>query len=511
MDRKTLLAIGLSLLIFVGWQKYYIEPRLPKTAPVSAQVTTAPGTTAAPTSPTTAPQAIEQKQVVAKSTEIATASGPAYIGDAGKFFTDWKVTQYRTSVDKAAPIIDLGTLTHGQGGEGELAFDLPEYGYLNNVQGTMVASDKGAIWTYEDANVKLTREFSYGADKNYVVLLLNPQFKAKKPAYEFVSLSSKSPPEALEEADRQLMAYQGTTLERLHLGDVKPVQDLPGITKWIGAQNRYFLLAFVPDEAGSRALGQSLGEKNAKVSLVYPITGNTVRIPLKAYFGPKEMNVLHSVEPSLDLTIDFGWFTFFAYPILKVMKWINESVGNWGIAIILLTLLIKLLTFPLTYKSMKSMKKIAALQPQMNSLREKYKDDKEALNREMMTFMKTQGYNPVAGCLPILVQMPVFFALYRVLYSSIELYQAPFFGWIHDLSLKDPLYITPVVLTALMWFQQKLTPMTTTDPMQAKLLQYMPLFFGLMMLNLPAGLTIYMLVNAAASIVQQQYINKKLA
>jgi YidC/Oxa1 family membrane protein insertase len=223
------------------------------------------------------------------------------------------------------------------------------------------------------------------------------------------------------------------------------------------------------------------------------------------------MNALHAVEPTLDFTIDFGWFTFFAYPILRVMKWINAGVGNWGLAIILLTLLIKALTFPLTYKSTKSMKKIANLQPQMNALREKHKNDKEALNREMIVFMKTQGYNPVAGCLPILIQMPVFFALYRVLYSSIELYQAPFFGWIHDLSLKDPLYITPVILTGVMWLQQKLTPNTATDPTQAKMLQYMPLFFGLMMLNLPAGLTIYMLVNAAASVAQQKYINKKLA
>jgi len=252
---------------------------------------------------------------------------------------------------------------------------------------------------------------------------------------------------------------------------------------------------------------------DGKISLVYPVTGNSLRIPMKAYFGPKEMNSLHAVEPSLDLTIDFGWFTIFAYPILKVMKWIFSIsfIQNWGIAIVLLTLFIKIITFPLTYKSMKSMKNIAKLQPQMNALKDKHKDDKEALNREMITFMKTQGYNPVAGCLPMIIQMPVFFALYRVLYSSIELYQAPFFGWIHDLSVKDPFYITPVLLTGLMWFQQKITPTTTTDPAQAKMLQYMPLFFGLMMLNLPAGLTIYMLVNAAASIVQQRYLNKKLA
>ena len=192
------------------------------------------------------------------------------------------------------------------------------------------------------------------------------------------------------------------------------------------------------------------------------------------------------------------------------MKKIKEWVKNWGIAIILLTLLIKLLTFPLTYKSMASMKKMAALQPQLNALKEKHANDKEALNRELLTFMRTNGYNPMSGCLPMLIQMPVFFALYRVLYSSIELYQAPFFGWITDLSLKDPYYITPVLLTGFMYLQQKLTPSTISDPMQAKMMQWMPVFFGVLMINLPSGLTIYMLVNAIASIFQQMYLNKKL-
>jgi YidC/Oxa1 family membrane protein insertase len=526
MDRRTLIAIGLSLAFFVAWQKLYIEPRMPKPSASSPASVVAPGAvSSAPTAPTSttnaaAPIPVSAKPVEVKTTDIETGTGKASIGDAGKFFTNWKLDMYRMSMDKTAPGVDLASVTHGAyaaggyAGEGELAFDLPELAYANNVQGTMKATDTAATWSYEDANLKLTREYAYGKDKTYVDLVLTAEFKTKRPGFAFVSLTAQSPQDDGEEADRQLLLYQGTSLERLHLGDVKPVQDLPGVTKWIGAQSRYFLMALVPAEASPRALAQSIGPedaKHAKINLVYPVTTNILRIPMKVYFGPKEMDALHAVDPSLDLTIDFGWFTFFAYPILRVMKWINEGVHNWGLAIILLTLLIKILTFPLTYKSTKSMKKIAKLQPQMKALQDKYKDDKETLNREMITFMKTQGYNPVAGCLPILIQMPVFFALYRVLYSSIELYQAPFFGWIHDLSNKDPYYITPVILTGLMWVQQKLTPNTATDPMQAKMLQYMPLMFGLMMLNLPAGLTIYMLVNAAVSVVQQQYLNKKFA
>jgi YidC/Oxa1 family membrane protein insertase len=185
-------------------------------------------------------------------------------------------------------------------------------------------------------------------------------------------------------------------------------------------------------------------------------------------------------------------------------------VQNYGLAIIVLTFLIKMLLYPLTYTSMKSMSKIAKLQPQLNALREKYKDDREKLNVEMMNFMKTNGYNPVGGCLPILIQMPIFFALYRVLFNSMELYQAPFFGWIQDLSSPDPFFITPVLLCGLMYLQQKISPSTATDPMQQKMLQIMPVLFGVFMLLLPAGLNIYMVVNSAVSIAQQYFLNKKL-
>lgn len=270
-------------------------------------------------------------------------------------------------------------------------------------------------------------------------------------------------------------------------------------------------MALVPDMPATRALGQATSATAGKISLVYPVMGNQFSVSLKAYFGPKEINALKEVDESLTTTVDFGWFTVFAYPILKFMKWLYEIFKNWGVAIIVLTIVIKIITFPLTYKSMVSMKKMAKLQPQIKALQEKYKDNKQALNQEMITFMKTNGYNPVSGCLPILIQMPVFFALYRVLYSSIELYQAPFYGWIHDLSLKDPFYITPITLTVTMFLQQKLTPNTATDPMQQKMMQWMPVFFGIMMVSLPAGLTIYMLVNALTSIVQQLYLNKKLA
>jgi YidC/Oxa1 family membrane protein insertase len=240
------------------------------------------------------------------------------------------------------------------------------------------------------------------------------------------------------------------------------------------------------------------------------VTGNSITVPVRAYFGPKELRILRQVDPTLDNTIDLGWFQLFAYPLLKLLKFFYEYVKNYGVAIILLTVLIKILTYPLNYKSMKSMKDMSRLQPQLQKLKEKYKDDKEALNREMLTLMRTHGYNPIMGCVPMIIQMPIFFALYRVLYSSIELLHAPFAFWIKDLSSHDPFYVTPVLLSATMFFQQKLSPQTATDPAQQKMMQFMPLIFGAMMINLPSGLTLYMLTNAIVSIIQQVILNKKL-
>jgi YidC/Oxa1 family membrane protein insertase len=515
MDRRTLLAIGLCFLIFVGWQKYYIEPRLPKpkAAPIVEATSRATDTNAAETKLSGAKTSVSAQKrapIEPKSIPITTSTGTAILGNGGKLFTNWQLSRYRTSLAKDANNIDLVSVTNSPTGEGELAFDIPELAYVNNVMGEIKQDGDLLTWNFEDENLKLVREIKGSSELNYVDVKITANFKTKRPKVAFLSLSSKSPDKDPEEQDRQLLYYTAETVERLHLGDVKPVMDIPGNMRWIGAQNRYFLMTFIPSLGEPRALAQSLGEKNARISLVYTIDSDQIVIPFKAYFGPKEMSALNAVDPSLEKTVDFGWFTVFAYPILKFMKWLYGIFLNWGVAIIVLTVVFKLVTFPLTFKSMKSMKKMAALQPQIKALQEKYKDDKQTLNQEMITFMRTNGYNPISGCLPMLIQMPVFFALYRVLYSSIELYQAPFYLWIKDLSLKDPYYITPVVLTAVMFAQQKLTPSTVSDPMQAKMMQWMPVFFGVLMINLPAGLTLYMLVNAVMSILQQLWINKKL-
>ena len=207
--------------------------------------------------------------------------------------------------------------------------------------------------------------------------------------------------------------------------------------------------------------------------------------------------------------IDLGWYSILAKPLLSILKFFYSYTRNYGIAIILITIILKLLFFPLTQKSYKSMKEMQKLQPKMTELKEKHKNDRDAMNRAMMELYKTHKVNPMGGCLPMLVQIPVFFALYKALMFSIELRHAPFAFWITDLSAKDPYYITPVIMGVTMFIQQKMTP-SNMDPVQAKMMLALPVVFTFMFLNFPSGLVLYWLVNNILTIAQQYYINKSL-
>jgi len=223
--------------------------------------------------------------------------------------------------------------------------------------------------------------------------------------------------------------------------------------------------------------------------------------------GPRDPGILETVNYRLSEIIDFGIFDFIARPLLFVLNFFYSFVGNYGIAIILLTVVIKIVFWPLTQKSYSSMKAMQTLQPEMQKIREKFKNDKERLNREIMELYKTKRVNPLGGCLPMLIQIPVFFALYKVLLGNIDLRHAPFALWITDLSAKDPYYITPIIMGGTMFLQQKMTP-STMDPTQAKIFMVMPIVFTFLFLNFPSGLVIYWLVNNILTILQQYLINK---
>ncbi|MFW7382044.1 MAG: membrane protein insertase YidC [Oligoflexus sp.] len=238
--------------------------------------------------------------------------------------------------------------------------------------------------------------------------------------------------------------------------------------------------------------------------------GQTVTLEFEAYFGPKDVNVLEEANPALASTVKFGWFSIIAHPLLWALKFFYGIFLNYGIAIITVTVILKLLFYPLTRAAAISMKKMQKLQPEMTQIREKYKEDPQRMQRELMAFMSKNKVNPAKGCLPILPQIPVFIAFYNVLSQAIELRHAPFFGWIQDLSAADPYYISPILLGVGMFVQQKLTPNPSLDKNQEKIMLMLPIIFTVMMLSLPAGMVLYMLANTAVSIVQQQWLNKRM-
>ena len=225
----------------------------------------------------------------------------------------------------------------------------------------------------------------------------------------------------------------------------------------------------------------------------------------------KNYDDLVGLGKNLKSAIDFGIWEIIAVPILKGLQFFYSVFPNYGIAIILLTIFIRTLTFPLQYKSFKSMKKMQVIQPELKGLREKFKDDPQRMQKETMALFKREKANPVGGCLPLLLQMPVFFAFYKVLYSAVELVGAPFYFWIFDLSEKDPYYILPVLMAGAMFLNTKLTPTATADPAQQKIMMFMPLIFGFIMKDLPAGLTLYIFVSTMMGMMQQLFVYKRVA
>jgi len=282
---------------------------------------------------------------------------------------------------------------------------------------------------------------------------------------------------------------------------------------WLAFLQHYFLTAWVP-EPEQPAQFQTTQRGNLYVmGFVYPATtvapGETAEVGATAYVGPKIIERLESLAPNLDRTVDFGWLFFISLPLFYILKWFHEVVGNWGVSIILLTVLVKAVFFHLSATSYRSMAKMRAVAPQLNRLKELYGDDRQRMSQEMIALYKREKINPLGGCLPILVQMPVFISLYWVLFESVQLRHAPFFLWINDLSQMDPYFILPILMGASMFIQMHLNP-TPPDPMQAKLMKAMPLVFTVFFLWFPAGLVLYWLTNNILSITQQWYITRKI-
>jgi YidC/Oxa1 family membrane protein insertase len=290
---------------------------------------------------------------------------------------------------------------------------------------------------------------------------------------------------------------------------VKEAQD-----GWIGMIQHHFVSAWLmpdpADKAKREFYTRSLGNGEYSAGMILPALqvapGETKTTRMRLYAGPQEQEKLKVLAPGLEHVVDYGWLTILAYPIFVLLNLIENLVHNWGVAIILLTVLIKMVFYPLSAASYKSMAQMRKMAPRLQHLKERYGDDRQKLHEAMMKVYKEEKINPLGGCLPILVQIPVFIALYWVLLSAVELRQAPFALWIQDLSEPDPYYVLPVIMAATMFIQQKLSP-TPPDPVQAKVMMIMPIAFSVFFFFFPAGLVLYWLVNNVLSILQQWRIN----
>jgi len=574
-QKNMILAIALSVAILVLFETFFNTSAVPpKQAQQQTQQQAAgqatPGapvtgaTPQAPAIPGSAP-AVTTQAVVEQSRKAALASvervrinAPRLHGSIslkGGLLDDLTMIDYRKTVDpKSAEIVLLsprGSVNAYYAGYGWTGADgtaLPGLDTVWTADRDTLTVDTPVTLTWDNGQGLIFKR-TFAIDANYMFSVEQSiENTTAQPVtlYPYGLLSRYGTPETtgfyiLHEG---LLGVIDGQLKEVDYDDLK--DEPAGISQesiggWIGITDKYWLATLIPDQAETvqtRFLHRKEGLVDVYqtdylgAAIAVPAGGNAAT-ETHLFAGAKEVNLLDGYAEDFDITnfdlaIDFGWFYFLTKPIFLALLWINASVGNLGISILLLTVAIKALFFPLANKSYVSMSKMKKLQPQMVKLRERFAEDKVKLNQEMMALYKREKVNPASGCLPILVQIPVFFALYKVLFVTIEMRHAPFFGWVHDLSAPDPtnlftlfglinwmppdimhLGVWPLIMGGSMYIQQKLNPQPA-DPIQAKIFLFMPLFFMFLLAKFPAGLVIYWAWNNTLSIIQQWIIMRRM-
>ncbi|MDY6854171.1 MAG: membrane protein insertase YidC [Thermodesulfobacteriota bacterium] len=473
---------------------------------------------------------IKRQEIIGEERDISviTELYEAVFTNHGAKLKSWKLRKYKDKTGQDAHEIEL--IAAQKSKEYSLGLVLSKTDYLDlneavfetdsNSMSLMEAWEQGSIsfsWTSPEG-IEVIKKFTFYADRYLVDIDISIANLSDMRLKENTIFSWKRELDPKKGGDR--FSFTGPVslingeLEEIKVKKIKEDMLYSGEIKWAGYGDKYFISSIIPKKTQNTRLRISKSSTDViSVDIIEPIElnyGEKAKYGYSLYCGPKDIDILKAVGADLQKALNFGWFDMIAKPLLLFLKFINGITNNYGVAIILLTVVIKIVFFPLTHHSYKSMKDMQKVQPLMAKLKKKYKDDKEKLNREIMALYRTHKVNPLSGCLPMILQIPVFFALYKALMGSIELRHAPFIFWIKDLSAKDPSYITPVLMGASMFIQQKMTP-TMGDPMQAKVMLAMPIIFTFMFLNFPSGLVIYWLVNNILSIGQQLYINKYTA
>ena len=532
-NKNVFIALLLMLAVWTGYTMFFVKPSS-TVIPVEEQavsdkqevVPIVEGENDKSLNINSVPVVVKQTDEKARDFIVETDDYMAVFTNVGARLKSFELKKYFETIKKNSPLVSLigsngEVSTFASTGQGGIPLPV-NYVYMATVptEGLVLKHgdervlrftavlDNGVvvekIYTFKGTGYDLNLKIQINNQSDSTLqgsldfLLMQPWFEGRDDSrYSFVG------PAVYD--DGELTTYKVKKLEE------KPIRHGKSAV-WTAFEDKFFLTAAVPLDSSQHSF---VLQKNTD-SISNIIESGPLHLEAKGslsleyllYAGPRDLDILEGVNHSLDKSIDFGFFDMLARPLLTVLNFCyNNVIKNYGVAIILLTGFIKILFWPLTHKSYKSMRDMQKLQPQMQSLREKYKNDKERMNREIMELYRNNRVNPMGGCLPMFAQIPVFFALYKVLLGSIALRHEPFIFWIQDLSAKDPYYITPIIMGVTMFIQQKMSP-TTMDSQQAKIMLFMPVIFTFMFLNFPSGLVIYWLVNNVLTITQQWFINR---
>jgi len=533
MEKRALIAVVLSLLILVVYQEWvgrqYAPPPPSQKDEKKTENVTAPLPKPQPTLQEAKPVAHAAQETV-KEIRVETDYYIALFTTQGARLKSFTLKHYQTSVGEKSPPFEMISPTPGV--PYPLGIQLPgtppltDEALIYSIQGgnlKLTGDSKGKLifQGQSPAGVKLTKEFTFAGSSYPIQLELSVEGTDKNPSPGLLLSSDGNNKGAAQDAVFEgLLALVNNKIKREPTEEIKNGKEFSGPVSWAGFGYTYFLFAVLPENGAE----QKLAVKQIGPGLVMDIavqagTKDAGKSRYALFIGPKELNTLKAMEKGLEQSIDFGYFGFVAMPFLYVMHFSHRFTGSYGIDIILLTILIKLILAPLTHKSFVSMKRMQKLQPQMERIKEKFKEDKEKMNKEIMELYRRNKVNPMGGCLPMLLQFPVFIGLYNALLTPIELRHAPFM-WIKDLSRPDweslpftlggwtlGVPILTLLMGASMFLQQWMTP-SAGDPNQRRMMLMMPVIFTAMFVTFPAGLTIYWLVNNVLSIAQQYLINR---
>ena len=548
-NQRLILVIALGLVLFLIWQAWIEEQMAlnpPSPPPEQASVSAPPGAASSPDAATPAAADVPLAPGATAPSPTTSATGGASqrikvttdqyiieIDSRGGALVHTGLLQYPESLEQQdQPFVLLSSnpadLFLIESGLQATAGTAPGRDQIFQAEQTEYKLEAGQdklevplSWTHE-SGVKITKIYTFYRDRFTIDLSyrIENNSGAEWRGSQYRELVRRAPQQS--RGLGAVYTYTGGVIstpeqnyEKIDFGDMAESNlelDVKG--GWIAMIQHYFLGAVIPNQDElNRFYSRAEVDGRYRLGMVSPeqiiAAGQSGTFTSQLYVGPKIQERLENLAPNLSRTVDYGWLWFIAEPLFWVLKWIHGLIGNWGWAIILLTVMIKAVFFKLSETSYRSMANMRKLAPRLQQLKERYGDDRAKLNQAMMEIYKKEKINPLGGCLPILVQIPVFIALYWMLLESVELRQAPWLGWIQDLSNKDPYYILPLIMGASMFIQQRLSP-TPPDPIQAKVMMALPIVFTFFFLWFPSGLVLYWVVNNVLSIAQQYVITKRV-